>query len=93
MYWLLAVVGISGYVLYTRSLPIPKPPLPTPDGVNTPSVAWQFPRGSTANSNYVVRPGRYQVGAGDLSTVGRRGAPPTQNGAPGTDPFAPFSAQ
>lgn len=88
MLWLLGVVGVSAYLLYTRSIPAKAMTTPPLTGVLTPSVGWQFPQGSIQGSNYAVKPGRYQVGAGALTGVGLPNvAPPTRNGAPGPQPF------
>lgn len=89
MLWLLGVVGVSAYLLYTRSIPVKAMATPPLTGILTPSVGWQFPKGTIQGSNYAVKPGRYQVGPGSLTDVGLPNvAPPTRNGAPGPQPFS-----
>jgi hypothetical protein len=88
MYWLLAAVGASAYVLYTKSLPKPIRPIEPLSGVYTPGGGWMWPASTLAGSNYAVKPGRYVTGQGAQTDVGLPNvAPPTKNGAPGKQPF------
>jgi hypothetical protein len=89
MLWLLGVVGVSAYLLYNKSIPVKAMATPPVTGVLTPSVGWQFPRSSTQNANYAVKPGRYQVSAGAMTDVGLPPvAPPTRNGTASKQPFS-----
>lgn len=81
MYWLLAVVAVSAYALYTKSLPLPPKPIQPLTGVACPSGGWNFTPPSMGDASYAVKPGTYQVSA-QAASVTSRAAPPTRNGAP-----------
>jgi hypothetical protein len=87
MWWLLGIVGVSAYVLYTNSVPkITK----TPDltGVLTPSKGDQWNSPTIQGSNYAVKPSRYQVG-NQMVDVGLPSVnPPTRNGQTSVSPFS-----